>query len=917
MRNLSANAIAAITNKLGNEPINLIAVRWVSGGTLYWYADKDIPLGWYGAPQAIPGRILDVGELDAVINVSSSADSQELDVILDDTNGSIKTIMDTHDIHKREAWVYQWFEGLDWSDLFLLFKGVVSSPITWKEGDRTVSFSIITALEDKEVGFSPEEGQFEFLSSDVIGQPWPMCFGTCVNVQGLQVTQATTGILRTGVAIRDFALDFRQFYYLINQNYNVTEGLRWDGIYTDYMSEGDDLETAAVGSGSQSYQNADAALRKAQSHRARADTFLSQRIDALNIVGEQHATELEAWRVIGGEQFPRGNITLRINQALFPGHFDGDSDTFIPDVHSYVIGDGYGNVITTWTWGLHPKLVDLVTWQDFDWPYMIGEYKSVTTKWSTSQVFTPSGSIGGSNLDYFYAKSGSEVQLYTVDPQQFIISITPGTVLKVSAYRKTGDKGGVRELVDLPSDYYTVSVETYGSISATIVKTVTNMAMLGDGGWENELYVTFESTVGPNTVDIMEYLIDTYTELTYNTTSFNHVKTRLASYPSHFIYQKKTNLLTVLREIAWQARCSIRLINDVFYLTYLPEVPTSAGTVTESDIDLGTFELDLTPTESLITEMDCKWTATGAQSEPNRIVLRHNISKYGKQSQEFDFYIYNFADAVIKSGTFWLIRYSNTWKRARFSTSLNLLNVEPLDGVTLAFSHPYIASANVLAIAEQASYNSDTKTIDFDCWCPVKAGQMTTYDFAYPADVDETLRFPAPDDVENESPGDDAGGWVGDDFDVRYVQYGNQNPYGIGERRYQDRGDPKPSDTGDVSPGTPEVADVVTLDPNLLGPESGVTSAVDYSTGEPFEFGTIGSAGLSSIDLQTTTITNSAIEGSPVSSLGTFFHSISPDGSLAANGTTTWTDGTNYSDFFMQYDIGLNLFGAGLAFLYE
>lgn len=914
MRTLSANALTAITTKLGNEPINIIAVRWIPNGTIYWYTDRDIAVGWNGAPFAISGKILDVGELDAVINVSGSADSQELDIILDDTDGSIKTIMDTQDIHKREAWVYQWFDGLDWADLFLLFKGVVSSPIAWKEGDRTVSFSIITALEDKEVGFSPEEGQFEFLSSDVIGQPWPMVFGTYVNVKGLQVTQPATGILKTGVAIRDFALDFRQSYLDVNTNYNRDEARRWDGIEEAYISEGDAAEADGA-SGDASYSNAEAAARKSTSHNNRADSFFSQRTSMLNIIGEQHATEKMSWRVIGGAQFPRGNITLRIGQALFPGNFDGDTDLFIPGIHYYVKRTGTITV-TTWTWGIHPKLVDLADpMTEFEWPYIVGEYKSITTKWLTSRVWTPSGQIGGSNLGYYYAESGSEVQLYTVDPQQFIVSTTPGTVLKVSAYRKTGAKGGVRELVDLPSDYYTVSIENYGSISATVVTTITNMAILGDGGWENELYVTFESTVGPNTVDIMEYLIDTYTDLTYDITSFDSVKTRLANYPSHFIYQKKTNILTILREMAWQARCSIRLINDVFYLTYLPEVPTPVATITEADIDLGTFELEHTPTESLITEMNCEWTATGAQSEPNRVVLRHNISKYGKQSQTFDFYIYNFADAVIKSGTFWLIRYSNTWKRARFSTSLNLLNVEPLDGVTLGFSHDYVASSNIIAIAEQASYNSDSQTIDFDCWCPVKAGQMTPYDFAYPADVDETLRFPAPDDVENESPGDDAGGWVGDDFDVRYVRYSNQNPYGMGSRRYQDRGDSKPSDSGDTSPGTPIVDAVVTLDPNLLGPASIASAGIDYSTAEPIEFGTIGSGGLVEIDLRNTTIRDP--DNGTTTTLDTFFHSISPDGNLAANGTTTWTDGTNYSDFFMQYDVGLNLFGAGLAFLYD
>ena len=40
-------------------------------------------------------------------------------------------------------------------------------------------------------------------------------------------------------------------------------------------------------------------------------------------------------------------------------------------------------------------------------------------------------------------------------------------------------------------------------------------------GWSDELYITFQSSVGPNTVDILEYIIENYTDLTYDTASFN------------------------------------------------------------------------------------------------------------------------------------------------------------------------------------------------------------------------------------------------------------------------------------------------------------------------------------------------------------------------------------------------------------
>ena len=136
-----------------------------------------------------------------MVNVSNNSGSQELSVTLDDTDGSIKAIFDAHDVHKRTARVYQYFSGLDLADKFLLFSGKVSSPIIWSERDRTVKFSILSQLEDKEIGFSAEEGQFPYLPADMVGKPWPMIFGKVVNCPTLQVNKAVTGTTLTSVGI--------------------------------------------------------------------------------------------------------------------------------------------------------------------------------------------------------------------------------------------------------------------------------------------------------------------------------------------------------------------------------------------------------------------------------------------------------------------------------------------------------------------------------------------------------------------------------------------------------------------------------------------------------------------------------------------------------------------------------------------
>ena len=202
MRNISQAGLAKLASRYGNEPITIIEVDWVDGSTAV-YADRTIG--------DIPGRIVEVGNLDNAVNVNGngsdgqstggSTASQELAITLDDTDGSVKAIFDRQDVHKRPARVYQYFSGLDLADKFLLFSGKINTPISWSERDRTVKFTILSQLEDLEIGFSAEEGQFPYLPSDLVGKTWPMVFGTAVNYQALQINKAVKGTTLAGVGV--------------------------------------------------------------------------------------------------------------------------------------------------------------------------------------------------------------------------------------------------------------------------------------------------------------------------------------------------------------------------------------------------------------------------------------------------------------------------------------------------------------------------------------------------------------------------------------------------------------------------------------------------------------------------------------------------------------------------------------------
>ena len=120
------------------------------------------------------------------------------------------------DIHKRKVNVYQSFMGLDdpVGDKFLIFSGQISTPLVWDEGKRTLSFDIVTKLEDYEVGWSAEMGNYPQVAVELIGKAWPMAFGTvqhspCLRLQNIPTAFTTDpfGVNDTTVGAQITALE--------------------------------------------------------------------------------------------------------------------------------------------------------------------------------------------------------------------------------------------------------------------------------------------------------------------------------------------------------------------------------------------------------------------------------------------------------------------------------------------------------------------------------------------------------------------------------------------------------------------------------------------------------------------------------------------------------------------------------------
>ena len=98
-------AMSSVISSLTNlEPVIVVGVEWAGAGSEILYADRDIGT----APSVILGRILQISELDNVLS-STTGGTSAISVTLDDTDGTIKSLIDQHDPYGKPATIYQTF----------------------------------------------------------------------------------------------------------------------------------------------------------------------------------------------------------------------------------------------------------------------------------------------------------------------------------------------------------------------------------------------------------------------------------------------------------------------------------------------------------------------------------------------------------------------------------------------------------------------------------------------------------------------------------------------------------------------------------------------------------------------------------------------------------------------------------------
>ena len=718
VRPITGSAQTALNKKLGLEFYPIIRIDW-SGGSEY-YGVKAETIG----ALIVQKRLANSTDISTVLREVSVGNVTSVGVeLLDyDDSDTLKSKLQTNVLEGLSAVIYSFPGGLTDSDLITVLKGNVTGPIEWDEGSRILRFDIISNIRSDNVGFAPDQNDITNLHKEAINEPWPLCFGSVVHVPCTRIFRSPIGKTKSIVATTSTSIvienggDFPQSTPITIE----INGILFDGSFSGEVftvTEANKPKYTSIAVGVRQLADPDETDSRffwiliADA----AKTFVGYWLELTRGVHKRYAfCEIQEGTKLRCRFLPKG--------ATDPHDDKIDQNWIITEV-SIMLRDSWA-IDTSITWEFGPPNSS---------GYPIWDYKlDLGLRW--------------------YVNSGAKVTQLGIN-DRYVANLIPSDTVKAVFGRKRTDQGEI--LAEIPSAWYTVSLsDPLGGKNPTTV-TFSEPLEERKQNWTGEVFAVLKSTQGSDTAeDVIRYIVETYTNLSIDTSSFATVSTAIATkYPSHFFYVGNDDAIKLIQEIAWQARCGLRIFGSNVSIKYLSVEPSSDATVSETEIELKSFGLRFTEIEDIYTRLTGEWRGDGAQEEPFKYVKENNINTFGLREETRDVFIYNIESLVQKSINFWSTRLSNIWRKVILKTYPEFLKLEIFDTTTLALTDTSLLNiASIKSVVNDSVFNQDNGLITLELELPSKAG-TSIVDSAYwlddsgdPTPSDPVDSFSAPDE---------------------------------------------------------------------------------------------------------------------------------------------------------------------------
>lgn len=654
MRSVSGGLISFLQAGQGIESV--LGVSFGLG--IKWYADKSIGNIYTG----VEGRIIQCSPIESILKLSGGGGSGQVTVVLDNTDNTwdyknLLNLVFTKVTFKQ----FFYSTNLDGSKVqrgsVEVYRGHISTPISWDEVNRTVTFTISQSIKSREAGYCIENlGNFP--KADVIahlGQPLPMIFGHVYHSPCVKITQIPSIWTTEGFGLVDKTID-KQIAKLRSQLMNTV-------LYGDI-----DMADASL-----AQQN-----DELKSLQEQAQQIIEHNDKIMQDIHDLEHERSNQMQLAGSGRVPLqlnmkfakgpGDCQVRIDNMIFNARIPAGSLTGSMDRHTV---KGPGETFQQWIA------------EGFKW-----------------------------------VRAGSRVQLLTPYEVWYIASTTPGAVLKVWAYRSIG---GQRMLTPVPKEWYsikTIGVATcvvlnmplssrdwileqrriyFENVWGKYLPIHINQPF----DWEDELYVEFAGEIGPEPMGIMSWLIETFDSDYTIEADPDSSPDDINKYKMHFMISVKEDCIKLIQDICYQCNCSLYLKNDTeLFVRYWPKGMRMGPTITHDDMEYGSLQIMTSNIDEIYTRSisTCRLDYSPNFDKPITLRATYNADKYGIITESRDYFCYTTPAYAENVALYWLALNSQPYTKIVFRAMAWHIGIEAFD---------YISTPYGTAVVESAQYDSE------------------------------------------------------------------------------------------------------------------------------------------------------------------------------------------------------------------
>ncbi len=721
MKFLPDDLIAKLSQQFASEPFIVVSIHWGSVfsidnytntpnlnesqlETILNYGNTNNLFGFYGDKDIyddsgnllVQGKLLSISPINSDVNFEQNSQTSQVTVTLDDSDNSLLDILKTSPIHKRPAFVYIGFVGVPLSKMIRIFEGEIVSDFRWTEKEKTVTFNFLTRVEEKEVGFSPEQGYIQDLPIEMIGRPWPFGFGSIIKYPAIRINYTPTAVTTEPIGLHDYSLDTELSRLTTLKEYfqGVAETYAKAALEAIFTAQEDD-PGAPTGShdnaGDQFTELANQALAIVQqvlTDKNNLETILTEQILYQNGLDTQGGTSGKVQCI--SDVPVKLNGLFELGDLVIRGHMtasNGRTSTLTIDKIVHPIPG-------TTTWG--------------------------------NNYFPPQ------KESFIFVNAGTAVKFLGKYPLRYLVNTLGGTVEGVYAYRQFE---GLKRLAPVPKKYWnTIAVKTVPpgvvttvpTFRALVIELTQPLSTLRNEFWDDDLYVSYKSSIGPNSIDILKFLIGMYTHYSIDINSFN----KTPAYNCNFVLPDQKDVMQVIKEICFQCKYGIWIQQGKFFIIDMSNFYDDRMLLDLSHIIQDSVEISISPTESIITKMRGSWRYNYEYDTRNYVAIRYNDNIYGVHPLDTDYYCFNDPSQVMSSMVFWIYRKGNVWKRMKLSLPLEYIQLDVFDNIALTpavcskyslgdlKSQGEILHASIIGI----SLDPETFTVQLELELPIYVG---------------------------------------------------------------------------------------------------------------------------------------------------------------------------------------------------